>query len=121
MEMARLYDEDTLFEKKASALKLSPSNRAKVDSAEDEKLMAQLTETIERRNKAQRTSLDLSNLKIDDELEAEFDFDTLQKQHAMANANEVWRRDTLVHASLEDFEMLSIIGHGTFGKVYLVR
>lgn len=39
----------------------------------------------------------------------------------MANASQVWRRDTLIEASLEDFELISIIGHGTFGKVYLVR
>ena len=39
----------------------------------------------------------------------------------MANASQVWRRDTLIEATLEDFEPISIVGHGTFGKVYLVR
>jgi serine/threonine protein kinase len=39
----------------------------------------------------------------------------------MASASTIWRRDTLVNATFEDFELLSIIGHGTFGKVYLVR
>jgi hypothetical protein len=85
--------------------------------------MEQLSQTIERRNKAHRSSLDLSNLKLDDDdsVDQEFNFDQLQKEHSMAKAESVWRRDTLVQAQLEDFEMISIVGHGTFGKVYLVR
>jgi serum/glucocorticoid-regulated kinase 2 len=51
----------------------------------------------------------------------EFNFDKLQKEHSMASASQLWRKDTLVNATFEDFEPLSIIGHGTFGKVYLVR
>ena len=48
-------------------------------------------------------------------------FDELSKQFSMASASTLWRRDTLVNATFEDFELLSIIGHGTFGKEYLVR
>lgn len=42
------------------------------------------------------------------------------KDHSQANASVLWRRDTLINATFDDFELLSIIGHGTFGKVYLV-
>lgn len=40
----------------------------------------------------------MSNLKIDDEDDQPFNFDQLQKEHSMANANTLWRKDTLVEA-----------------------
>jgi serine/threonine protein kinase len=33
----------------------------------------------------------------------------------------MYRRDTLVTATLEDFELIKCIGRGTFGKVFLVK
>lgn len=79
---------------------------------------------VEHRNTALRNSRTLNqNVKVNDGefLDSDFSFDSLAKQHSMASASTIWRRDTLVNATFEDFELLSIIGHGTFGKVYLVR
>ena len=59
---------------------------------------------------------------MDAQLDAEFNFDAMAKEHSAARSScLMWRRDTLINATLEDFELISIIGHGTFGKVYLVR
>lgn len=58
---------------------------------------------------------------MDSTLDSDFNFDELSKQHSEATSNQIWRRDTLINATFDDFELLSIIGHGTFGKVYLVR
>ena len=44
----------------------------------------------------------------------------MQKEHSEA-CKTLYRRDTLVNATFDDFELMSIIGRGTFGKVYLVR
>lgn len=58
-------------------------------------------------------------------LDGDFNFDELQNQHSGPNSNrlsqQLYRRDSLVNATFEDFELISIIGRGTFGKVYLVR
>lgn len=92
-----------------------------------EKLIENLQGTIEHRNTAQRNSRSLNNnLRSSGSrdslgLDSEFNFDSLVKEHSMQNATTLWRRDTLVQATFEDFELISIIGHGTFGKVYLVR
>ncbi len=62
-----------------------------------------------------------SNTRDSVSLDHDFDsqFDAFNK--ASANPKTLWRKDTLVNATFEDFELISIIGHGTFGKVYLVR
>ena len=79
--------------------------------------MNNLNKSIEFRNSAGRDFLRNSReLDKDD-----FNFDAMLKEHSQANSTTVWRRDTLVQATFEDFELLNIIGHGTFGKVYLVR
>lgn len=55
-------------------------------------------------------------------LDGDFNFDDLQRESKESRGSSVlYRRDTLVNASFEDFELISIIGRGTFGKVYLVR
>jgi serine/threonine protein kinase len=33
----------------------------------------------------------------------------------------MYRRDTMITATLEDFELIKCIGRGTFGKVFLVK
>jgi hypothetical protein len=77
---------------------------------------------MEHRNHAQRNSLNLSAKNMDAQLDADFNFDAMAKEHNAARSSSLmWRRDTLINATLEDFELISIIGHGTFGKVYLVR
>ena len=53
-------------------------------------------------------------------MEADLDFDELQKARGKS-ASMLYRRETLVNASFDDFEMVSIVGRGTFGKVYLVK
>lgn len=52
-------------------------------------------------------------------LDGDFNFDEIQKESL--NSSVLYSRDSLIRASFEDFELLSIIGRGTFGKVYLVR
>jgi hypothetical protein len=121
--LARIYEEDTKFATDSvQAMRMSPSQHTKIDFTESEKLISNLSETMKHRNAAKnRASQRLDTSAVDDETNEEFSFDQLSKEHSMANASQVWRRDTLIEASLEDFELLSIIGHGTFGKVYLVR
>lgn len=53
-------------------------------------------------------------------LDGMLDFDELL-QTRDASVSEIYRRDTLTVAIFEDFELKSVIGRGTFGKVYLVR
>ena len=53
-------------------------------------------------------------------MEADLDIDELLKARGKS-ASVLYRRETLVNASFDDFEMVSIIGRGTFGKVYLVK
>lgn len=33
----------------------------------------------------------------------------------------LYRRDTMITTTFEDFELIKCIGRGTFGKVYLVK
>ena len=36
-------------------------------------------------------------------------------------ATSLYRRESMVEATWDDFELLAIVGRGTFGKVYLVH
>jgi hypothetical protein len=124
MILARIYVEDTQFKKLNNYnYRVSPNATIKNEPSDAEKLIDNLGSMVEHRNTAQRNSRNLTQIvKLNGEsLDSDFSFDSLAKQHAMASANTIWRRDTLVNATFEDFELLSIIGHGTFGKVYLVR
>ena len=53
-------------------------------------------------------------------LDADLDDEELERQ-LDAQPESLFRRGTLVQAGWNDFEMVSIIGRGTFGKVYLAR
>jgi hypothetical protein len=121
--LARIYEEDTQIQKISTPnFRVSP-HALKNESCESEKLIENLQGTIEHRNLAQRNSRTLSNnLRNSDSqsLDADFNFDSMLKDHSQASASVLWRRDTLINATFDDFELLSIIGHGTFGKVYLV-
>ena len=127
--LARIYEEDTLMPSKSKTpnFKISPNSQPKNEMSEAEKLIENLSKNLEHRNNAQRNSINLQkdinrkSIGQDNTLDSDFNFDDLQQQHREATASQIWRRDTLVNATFEDFELLSIIGHGTFGKVYLVR
>ena len=117
--LCRIYEEDTEFQKPGTTPKyrISPSSKVTQEPSDAEHLMNNLNKSIEYRNSAGRDFLRNSReLDKDD-----FNFDAMLKEHSQANSTTVWRRDTLVQATFEDFELLNIIGHGTFGKVYLVR
>ena len=101
-----------------------------------EKMIENLNKNIEHRNTAGRRSLSRGisasaefKTLLDDELKAknrdsvpldgDF-FDEIQKEHS-ESCKTLYRRDTLVNATFDDFELISIIGRGTFGKVFLVE
>jgi len=125
--LARIYEEDVKMPSKTPQFKLSPNSMLKTEISDAEKLIENLSSTVEYRNKAQRTSImreskgRLSIGKGESPLDSDFNFDDLSRQHHEATSSQIWRRDTLINATFDDFELLSIIGHGTFGKVYLVR
>ena len=54
--------------------------------------------------------------KLDGDLNLE-ELETTETERATS----LYRRDTMVEANWEDFELMAIIGRGTFGKVYLVH
>jgi hypothetical protein len=126
--LARIYEEDVKMPSKNPQFKLSPNSMLKTEISDAEKLIENLSSTVEYRNKAQRTSQRLQESKRrlsigkgESPLDSDFNFDDLSRQHHEATSSQIWRRDTLIEATFDDFELLSIIGHGTFGKVYLVR
>ena len=92
--------------------------------------MEKLNGHLDHRNEAARSSLvlggfgsgvSLSKTKNGNRASTALDgdFDDLATE-ASESATALYRRGTLVEASWTDFELLSIIGRGTFGKVYLV-
>lgn len=126
--LARIYEEDVKMPSKNPKFKLSPNSMMKAEISDAEKLIENLTSTVEYRNRAQRTSQKLQESKREsfigkdhNLLDSDFNFDQLSQQHHEATSSQIWRRDTLINATFDDFELLSLIGNGTFGKVYLVR
>ena len=127
--LARIYEEDIKFDAKQKnrqpKFNLSPSAMQTQQLAESERLMANLNEFSDHRNAAQRHSLNLSQRMQQkpmdpSKLDAELPFDELSRSRDSISSL-LYRRGTLTDANWDDFEMLSIIGRGTFGKVYLVK
>ena len=82
-------------------------------------MMESLGDTINTRNRAQRESIKRTSQTRTSEGD-DMDFDDMlaaQKDRSVS----LYRRDTMVTATLEDFEMVKCIGRGTFGKVFLVK
>lgn len=137
--MARLYEEDIKFESKSKQrqgqgqFRLSPSAMQRNTLADDnERLMAELDAMSRERNEMHRRSVDInaSNMtkSVDDlsakPLDAEFFFDEVVQGRGNGEARTsqlLYRRATVTDMTWDDFELISIIGRGTFGKVYLVR
>lgn len=116
--LARLYEEDIKFTEKKSHL-ISPSSFQREQMSEAEKMMESLGDTINTRNRAQRESIKRTSQTRTSEGD-DMDFDDMlaaQKDRSVS----LYRRDTMVTATLEDFEMVKCIGRGTFGKVFLVK
>ena len=99
--------------------------------AESEKLMANLNDSISHRNSAQsnRFSQNIGEALARStefpagtgakSLDSELPFDEINKARN-SQAGCLYRRATLSEVTFDDFELISIIGRGTFGKVYLV-
>lgn len=54
-------------------------------------------------------------------LDAEFFLDEAAQSRENRSSTLLYRRATVSEMTWDDFELISIIGRGTFGKVYLVR
>ena len=74
--LARLYEEDIKFTDTKS-LKLSPSSFQREQMSEDEKMIENLGENIDTRNRAARES-------IKSKPEDDFDFDSVLNEHNVA-------------------------------------
>lgn len=49
------------------------------------------------------------------------DFDAMMDAQKDRSCSCLYRRDTMITATLEDFDVIKCIGRGTFGKVFLVK
>ena len=97
----------------------------------NERLINELDEMSQARNEQHRRSVDInaSNFSKSADnlaarpLDAEFFLDNpeLMKSSNENRSSLLYRRATVTEVTWEDFELISIIGRGTFGKVYLVR
>ena len=133
--LCRIYEEDIKFEntsKNIPKFQVSPSAMQREQLAESERLMANLNEFTSHRHDAQRRSINLTasfegtQVKpsdpsaIERRLDAEVPLDEVA-QGRPASTSLLYRRNTVTETTWDDFELLSIIGRGTFGKVYLVK
>lgn len=128
--LARLYEEDITFQANMpTSYRISPMSKVKkVELPESTTIENQ---TLEYRNNAQRTSsmkkeemnqlrlLKGTTLKFEEEFKHEQTTPT--KNQKLEKDKLMWSKDKR-HSSInfKDFELLSIIGKGTFGKIYLV-
>lgn len=92
--LARIYEEDVKMPSKNPKFKLSPNSLMKTEISDAEKLIENLSSTVEYRNRAQRNSLSLKEKnarlsvgKMDSTLDSDFNFDELSKQHSEATSN----------------------------------
>ena len=119
--LARLYEEDLKFTDPRKH-KLSPNSFQKEQLSEVDLMMQNLASTLDYRNNAKRESIkrvsDHSDATYDDE---DFDFDSRLAENERSKSSLLYRRDTMITATFEDFELIKCIGKGTFGKVFLVK
>lgn len=88
--------------------------------SEAEKMLENLGDNIDYRNDAKRESIKRSSRPSN--VDEEFDFDSMLKASSEARGSQLlYRRDTMITATFEDFELIKCIGRGTFGKVFLVK
>lgn len=134
LELARIYEEDIKFDanKKSQLTKyrMSPKAMEKIQLSEAERMIENLSESINYRNSAQRSSLQRSeeyNVLIASKesineipLDGDLGFDERQ-QARNSSSSVLFRRESQALASFEDFQLINIVGRGTFGKVYLVK
>jgi len=131
--LARIYEEDIKFEAnpkhRQPQFKVSPSAIQRDALADDnERLMANLNEFTSHRNDAQRRSINLNNSMLTRSadqplmraLDAELPAEEVNKGQNHRSSL-LYRRSTVTEMTWDDFELISIIGRGTFGKVYLVK
>lgn len=130
--LARIYEEDIKFDatsKTRPKFVTSPSAMQREQLAESERLMANLNEMSRHRNDAQRRSINISqegfsmanlaNSSTDRPLDAEVSQENAGDRNSRSSL--LYRRSTVIEVTWDDFELISIIGRGTFGKVYLVK
>jgi len=130
--LARIYEEDIKFDSTSQTrprFTVSPSALQREQLAESERLMANLNEFTSHRNDAQRRSVNLINVlansgrsmgQAEKRLDAEVPKEEVNRDQN-ARSSLLYRRSTVTEVNWDDFELLSIIGRGTFGKVYLVK
>lgn len=139
LPLSRIHEEDTKFEKKAPShegsgktFRISPSAMQREQLSESERFIVNLNDSIEKRNIAQRNSISIEKSLVKKtqgnreslQLDSDLAFDAEQAGPDFDQAPQtLYRKSMHVNdrASWDDFELLSIIGRGTFGKVYLVR
>lgn len=108
--------------------KASQSKELKTEKTEEEMFMENLSVHIDHRKSAIRTSLNLEQAvsvaaslakRQSKELDGDLNLEELETSVG-ERATSLYRRESMIEARWEDFELLAIIGRGTFGKVYLV-
>jgi hypothetical protein len=84
--LARIYEEDVKMPSKTPKFKLSPNSLQKTELSDAEKLIENLSSTVEYRNNAQRNSRNLQETKMnrlsvgkDSPLDSDFNFDDLSR------------------------------------------
>lgn len=84
--LARIYEEDVKMPSKNPKFKLSPNSMMKTELSDAEKLIENLSSTVEYRNRAQRNSLSLQERnqrlsigKGESPLDSDFNFDELSR------------------------------------------
>jgi hypothetical protein len=123
--LARCYEEDIKFEDGKSTQKFKISPKAVKNQRDDDE---QFKHNMEIREAAKRESIKkikandlMKSSKIEQKtMDCDLDFDELMLAKS-SGSSLLYRRDTLVTATFDDFEMIKCIGRGTFGKVYLVK
>lgn len=134
--LSRIYEEDIKFDatptNRRPVFKTSPSMVQREQLAESERLMANLNEYSRHRNDAQRRSLVMDKEEFNRAMSRSIEgmpelrpLDSEVPQDEAENSRNartscLYRRSTVTEVSWDDFELISIIGRGTFGKVYLV-
>lgn len=92
-------------------------------------MMAELSAMSQVRNDNHRRSIDVNANTLRNSIEelatrpldAEFFLDEAAQGRENRSSTLLYRRATVTEMTWDDFELISIIGRGTFGKVYLVR